>query len=290
MSYLSYRQFKNYSQYTFISNIFNEGIVVEFDNLIKDITNYKRKFEQLRTELINLCKPNDKTVDIKFDCTNKYGYSLELTEKRANLLKKKIKNIKEYEHVFFEKRNSNVIIKTAEIKEASNKIILIEEKLFNLTKIEFKNRLSKYTTDYYLDNFKLLNKIIADIDIYKSYSKLAVLDNYCRPIIENKYEEQSYLKLYDLRHPIVEIIHSEYEYIPNDVELSGDVKDGMLVFGPNATGKSTIMKSTGIAIIMAQCGMFVPCSRMIYYPYKKMFKEYLEMIIYLKDILHFRLK
>ena len=198
---------------------------------------------------------------------------MELTQKK--LLKKQIENNKKYENITFEKRNSNVVIKSADLKNASNKIKLIEEKLFNLTKIEFKKQISKYTNNYYLDNFKLLNKIIADIDIYKSYSKLSVKHNYCRPIIENKYENKSYLKLFDLRHPIIEIIHSEYEYIPNNVELSGDVNDGMLVFGPNATGKSTIMKSTGIAIIMAQCGMFVPCSRMIYYPYKKMFTRIL---------------
>ena len=31
------------------------------------------------------------------------------------------------------------------------------------------------------------------------------------------------------------------------------------------------MKAKGIAVIMAQCGMFVPCSRMIFYPYKNLF-------------------
>ena len=81
---------KNYSHYSFISNIFNEGIIEDFDNLINEITTNKNIFENLKTELISICKNNDKTFDIKFDFTNKYGYSLELTEKRSKLLKKKI--------------------------------------------------------------------------------------------------------------------------------------------------------------------------------------------------------
>ena len=48
---------------------------------------------------------------------------------------------------------------------------------------------------------------------------------------------------------------------------------GILLFGPNATGKSSIMKSVGIAVIMAQCGMFVSCSEMEYYPYKNIFSR-----------------
>jgi len=36
-------------------------------------------------------------------------------------------------------------------------------------------------------------------------------------------------------------------------------------------GKTSLIKSIGIAILMAQSGMFVPCSSMIYYPYKSIF-------------------
>ena len=83
------------------------------------------------------------------------------------------------------------------------------------------------------------------------------------------------MKCNELRHPIIEKINTRVDYITNDVELSGDKEDGKLIFGPNATGKSCLMKAIGISIIMAQCGMFVPCSQMIYYPYKTLFTRIL---------------
>ena len=45
----------------------------------------------------------------------------------------------------------------------------------------------------------------------------------------------------------------------------------MLLFGTNAVGKSSLIKSIGISVILAQSGMFVPCSKFIFYPYKKIF-------------------
>ena len=45
----------------------------------------------------------------------------------------------------------------------------------------------------------------------------------------------------------------------------------MLIYGTNGVGKSSINKSIGIAIIMAQSGMFVPASSFTYYPYDAIF-------------------
>jgi DNA mismatch repair protein MutS len=56
-----------------------------------------------------------------------------------------------------------------------------------------------------------------------------------------------------VRHPIIERITTK-EYIPNDVKLCGD---GILLYGVNSTGKSSLTKSIGLAIIMAQAGMYV---------------------------------
>jgi DNA mismatch repair protein MutS len=49
----------------------------------------------------------------------------------------------------------------------------------------------------------------------------------------------------------------------------------MLLFGTNACGKSTLMKATGLSLIMAQCGMFVPASNFNYSPYKYFFTRIL---------------
>jgi DNA mismatch repair protein MutS len=43
------------------------------------------------------------------------------------------------------------------------------------------------------------------------------------------------------------------------------------LYGINASGKSCLMKSVGLAIIMAQAGMYVPCEHMSYAPYNRLF-------------------
>ena len=54
-----------------------------------------------------------------------------------------------------------------------------------------------------------------------------------------------------------------------------DKKDGMLLFGTNACGKSTLMKAVGLNIIMAQAGLFVPSYSFEFYPYKQIFTRIL---------------
>ena len=63
-------------------------------------------------------------------------------------------------------------------------------------------------------------------------------------------------------------------YVPNDVKL-GKSKHGMIIFGTNGVGKSSINRSVGISIIMAQSGMFVPCTEFVYKPYQSIYTRIL---------------
>lgn len=266
------QKMRRYGPYDTSINFFKEGNYVEIDNVENEIIEAKQVFKDLREKCVNLCKNKDKSFDIKFENKSKEGHVLTITEKRSKLLKKLITDKKEFEDIKIEKKNNIVFVTSNLLKEKSNKLILLSDKLSHLIRIKYKDSILKYKDDKYINNFKLINKIIRFIDIYNSYAKVAVLNNYCRPIITNK-NTKSYLKCYDLRHPIIEKIQKNLDYVPNDIELSDDKEDGILLFGPNAAGKSSVMKSIGIAIIMAQCGMFVPCSRMIYYPYKRLFSR-----------------
>ena len=59
-------------------------------------------------------------------------------------------------------------------------------------------------------------------------------------------------------------------YISNDINLDLS-QQGILLYGTNAVGKSSFIKSLGIAVIMAQAGFYVPCSKMTYYPFDYIF-------------------
>ena len=47
------------------------------------------------------------------------------------------------------------------------------------------------------------------------------------------------------------------------------------MYGTNAVGKTSLIRSLGIAVILAQCGMFVPCSQFVYKPYTAIFSRIL---------------
>jgi DNA mismatch repair protein MutS len=75
------------------------------------------------------------------------------------------------------------------------------------------------------------------------------------------------LAAYGLRHPIIEVINDRVPHVSNDVVLGQDDQRSMLLYGINAAGKSSLMKAIGLAVVMAQAGMFVAAYDMRIAPY-----------------------
>jgi len=59
------------------------------------------------------------------------------------------------------------------------------------------------------------------------------------------------------------------------LKIGIDDFDGLLLYGTNAVGKTSFIRAMGIAVIMAQSGLYVPCSSFIYRPYKYIFTRIL---------------
>jgi DNA mismatch repair protein MutS len=96
------------------------------------------------------------------------------------------------------------------------------------------------------------------------------------PAIKDTYMSKSYLRASSLRHPIIERIATDTRYVSNNIALGlPNEQDGILLYGLNSSGKSSLMKSIGIAIVMAQSGMFVPCDAMEFWPYDYIFTRIL---------------
>jgi DNA mismatch repair protein MutS len=92
--------------------------------------------------------------------------------------------------------------------------------------------------------------------------------NYCKP--ELKDSSKSYINATRMRHALIEHLETRETYVPNDVDIGGDTQ-GVLLFGTNAVGKTSYIKSIGICIILAQAGMYVPCDTFEYCPYDYLF-------------------
>jgi DNA mismatch repair protein MutS len=113
-----------------------------------------------------------------------------------------------------------------------------------------------------------INDVIAKIDLIHNYAKLATKYNYSRPKINNNnLNNTSFIKLTELRHPIIERI-IDGPYITNNLTIN---QSGLLIYGHNRVGKSSIILATGLNLLMAQAGCYVPCTEMEYFPYNKIF-------------------
>ncbi len=111
--------------------------------------------------------------------------------------------------------------------------------------------------------------------------------NLSRPIIE----KGVFYEAIGLRHPIIESNDARGIYIPNDVFLGtnnatkhnhitlnaseGEDVLGILLYGINSSGKSSLMKSIGLSVILAQSGFFVPAVELRFGLYDKLFTRIL---------------
>ena len=255
----------------FEDNIFNNN---------EEILKIYQKIEISKTFMIKLQEQlstySQSIVNLKYN--ERDGYHYILTNRRCDVLKNKLLDIKE---IIIEDINLNIneLIFIPQPKSSYTKISCKKIKELSLSVIEYKIELAKVTKKYFeyelkniVNNFsKLLlywsNKI-SFIDFINSGALCAIKNHYSKPIIVNN--EISYFKSNELRHPIVENINNEYEYKPHDISL-GLNNCGILLYGINSSGKSTLMKSIGLNIILAQIGYYTASKLFEFSPYKTLF-------------------
>lgn len=223
----------------------------------------------------NTSRNNVNKVSLKRNDTE--GYYLHLTKKRAMELKNKISELDTiqitktlsidpkqlvYKHL---KGTSKIYFK--KLTTLSDKVVSLKLQLMTKAKNLYLRNLTEIS-EKYKTMFPELVKFVAIIDFIKSGAKTAILYNYIEPKIANS--GISFVKCKSLRHPIVERINTDVEYIPNNITLGQtdtNTINGILLYGLNSSGKSTCMKAVGMSIVMAQAGLFVPATEFIYSPY-----------------------
>jgi DNA mismatch repair protein MutS len=112
---------------------------------------------------------------------------------------------------------------------------------------------------------------ISRVDMSITIRDVSYARGFVRPILCGG---ESRLEIQGLRHPLIESQQVRTEYVKHDVTLAPG-QEGWLVYGMNASGKSSLMKSVGIATILAQCGAYVPASRFEFSPFRSLFTRIL---------------
>ncbi|MFP3037324.1 MAG: DNA mismatch repair protein MutS [Candidatus Karelsulcia muelleri] len=225
-------------------NIILPGFSKELDELRTIINSSKKSINQI----FNREKKNSGIKKLKILYNNIFGFFIEIknleTKKvpRHWNLKQKLSNCERY--ITNELKDHEI-----KILSTKEKIILIENNIFS----KLIDSLSKET-----ERLQYNSKLIAEIDIFLSFAKSALENNYICP----KLNESFNIFIKDGRHPVIEkqIYSYNKSYIPNDIIMNNNDSQIIIITGPNMAGKSAILRQTALIILMAQIGSYVPAS------------------------------
>jgi DNA mismatch repair protein MutS len=121
----------------------------------------------------------------------------------------------------------------------------------------------------------LMETWVSHIDCTQCIGRVSKEKGYCCPTIQdNDTLTGSSVDIKNIRHPLVEATSSRISYVKHDITL-GTTNKGWLVYGMNASGKSTLMKATGLCVLLAQAGCFVPAKEMTLKPFKAIYTRIL---------------
>lgn len=119
-------------------------------------------------------------------------------------------------------------------------------------------RILRQLTEYvrpYLKHFKQYLEILSQYDATRAKAYLAIDMDAVAPIIstDGQYE------LYQFRHPLLYLNYKKQKkkVVENNLILESSEKI-LLISGPNAGGKSVVLKSAGLIQLMFQFGMLIP--------------------------------
>ena len=290
----------SYSQ--FETNFIKKNVDVHLDEQYQCLLESSDKLEAIRLFLnnkISNVEKKEKTNEyVKKHETEKLCISLVATKRRCILLKNDLNSLKEKkiklsyistfsgkEEVFiFDNDNSLLFesqtttydfIRHYQINELCKNITTIKNQLKELiTNIYIKCVLDKLS-DLFSDKLEKIIEYITYIDTIYTKAFISKKYHYCKPIIDSS-SDKSFFKAKGMRHPLIEHLQTNELYITNDLDLGNEEsKDGILLYGTNAVGKTSLIRAIGINIIMAQAGLFVPCSQFIYKPYQYIFTRIL---------------
>ena len=274
------------------ANMVCDGVNTQIDELNKENEKLFEKLEHLRSHILTFLNSSDSNF-ISINRLDKEGFFLSLTKNRYNLIKEELLN----SHIIIDDdlllfKDFKIKVQTNSVKiscslmdNISDKYVHNLRKIIELNKLVFKEKLTEFEKKF-ATLLEELVSFIAEVDLTISNIKTSKKYNYVCPKIVKTNEGENFLELIDLRHPIIEANEEQGIYVPNDIilgelplakdeyknnviiknsnpiSIKNNKMHGILLYGINSSGKSSLMKSIGIAVILAQAGFYVPAKSM----------------------------
>jgi len=107
------------------------------------------------------------------------------------------------------------------------------------------------------DALRTMAAVVGQIDFIAAKARLAIAHDAIEPTIN----QNGRLHLKDARHPLLEanLKAQRLPIVPLSVDLDADHRV-MVISGPNAGGKTVVLKTVGLLSLMAQAGLHVPAT------------------------------
>jgi DNA mismatch repair protein MutS len=295
---------RNLSELDDTQCIINKGISLTLDTLLKNSMDGGDKLLAICNYLSTLIQQSEKkavnkaTAYVKIHETAKSHATLVCTSRRALLLKAALKkqpatitltyqsnysqtletfdlDLHLLECIIHGNSKTEMVITSKQIREITSSNEENQTKLVREMNMVFQNYITEFAQ---FDD--LMTKIIhyvREMDLLQCKAYTAHKYNYCKPVIQSTSIEKSFFNFTGIRHPLIEHLQTNEIYVTNDLALASEAEaaSGVLLYGTNAVGKTSFIKSVGIAIIMAQAGLYVPCHTFTYQPYRNVFTRIL---------------
>lgn len=265
------------------------------DALLYESSNSSAHFDAIRDFLSTLVGTNEKNIKtkefIKVHETCKSDPILICTKRRATLLDAAIKKAQynsktatlnvpgvnvelDIGAITAETLGSNkkdVEITSPVITSLAKTIQISREKLIVQLNSVYNVFVDELLSMY--DDIQRIISFVAWADELQNRCYSATKFNFCKPVIQAN-APKAFVEATGLRHPLIEQLQTRELYVTNDIGLGNSI-DGLLLYGTNAVGKTSLIRALGVSVVLAQAGMFVPCSSFRFKPYTKIFTRIL---------------
>ncbi|MFC2007692.1 DNA mismatch repair protein MutS [Chloroflexota bacterium] len=221
-------------------DVIREGFSEELDTLKMTSRNAKQYLANL--ERREREKTGIKSLKIGFN--NIFGYYIEVS--KSNLDQVPQEYIRKQTLVGGERYF------TQELKEYESLILNARDRIAELETDLFQRVCRQVATAG--ERILAVAEALANVDVFSSLAEVAVSHNYVRPELT----EGSGINISQGRHPVIERSLEEATFNPNDVFLSNEDAQLIVLTGPNMSGKSTYLRQVALLVLLAQIGSFVP--------------------------------
>jgi DNA mismatch repair protein MutS len=219
--------------------VIKTGFSEELDRLRSistDGRSWLQDYQKQQSELTGI-------ANLKIGFNKVFGYYIEVSHSAADKVpvdyvrKQTIKNAERYI--------------TEKLKEFETQALSADDKALELEQQLFE-QLRRQSAQY-VNRLQKLADTIAQCDCLTGLAYIAHRRNYVRPKLTAGRE----FIINEGKHPVLSEMLAA-QFVPNDIALTGDAGDILIITGPNMSGKSTYIRQVALLVLMAQTGSFIP--------------------------------